>query len=74
MKIEFLREIAAPKEIVWQVITDFSSYGEWNPFVTACDAELRVGAPISMTVALGSNIRDQVEFVSRVVEGELFEY
>ncbi|UZP74566.1 SRPBCC domain-containing protein [Candidatus Paraluminiphilus aquimaris] len=74
MKIEFLREIAAPKEIVWQVITDFSSYGEWNPFVTACDAELRVGAPISMTVALGSNTRDQVEFVSRVVEGELFEY
>ena len=23
MKIEFLREIAAPKELVWQVITDF---------------------------------------------------
>ena len=42
--------------------------------MTACDAELRVGAPISMTVALGSNTRDQVEFVSRVVEGELFEY
>ena len=41
MKIEFLREIAAPKELVWQVITDFATYGEWNPFVTACDAELR---------------------------------
>lgn len=74
MKIEFLREIAAPKELVWQVITDFSAYGEWNPFVTACNAELRAGAPISMTVALGKNSRDQVEFVSEVIPGELFEY
>jgi uncharacterized protein YndB with AHSA1/START domain len=74
MKIEFLREIAAPKELVWQVITDFSAYGEWNPFITACDAELRAGAPISMTVVLGKNVRDQVEFVSQVIPGELFEY
>lgn len=74
MKIEFIREIAAPPERVWQVITDFSAYGEWNPFVTACDTELRAGAPISMTVVLGKNIRDQVEFVSQVIPGELFEY
>ena len=74
MKIEFIREIAAPPELVWQVITEFSSYGEWNPFVTACDAELRAGAPISMTVVLGKNTRDQVEFVSQVIPGELFEY
>lgn len=74
MKIEFIREIAAPPELVWQVITDFSAYGEWNPFVTACDTELLEGAPISMTVVLGENIRDQVEFVSQVIPGELFEY
>jgi len=74
MKIEFIREIAAPPELVWQVITDFSAYGEWNPFVTACDTELHEGAPISMTVVLGENIRDQVEFVSQVIPGELFEY
>ena len=73
MKIEFLREIAAPKELVWQVITDFATYGEWNPFVTACDAELRAGAPISMTLCC-KNVRDQVEFVSQVIPGELFEY
>lgn len=74
MKIEFLCEIAAPKEVVWQVVTDFAAYGEWNPFVTACDAELRAGAPISMTVVLGKNVRDQVEFVSQIIPGELFEY
>ena len=74
MKIEFLRDIAAPTELVWRVITDFASYGEWNPFVIACDAELHPGAPISMTVVLGESSRDQVEFVSQVIPGELFQY
>ncbi len=37
-------------------------------------SELRVGAPIAMTVQLGDRQRDQVEFVSKVVAGELFEY
>ena len=74
MKIEFIREIEAPKDVVWSVIADFAAYAEWNPFVLACDSELRVGAPIAMTVQLGDRQRDQVEFVSKVVAGELFEY
>jgi uncharacterized protein YndB with AHSA1/START domain len=74
MKIEFIREIEAPKDVVWSVIADFAAYAEWNPFVVACSSELRVGAPMAMTVRLGDRQREQVEFVSRVVEGELFEY
>ena len=74
MKIEFIREIEAPKDVVWFVIADFAAYAEWNPFVVACSSELRVGAPMAMTVRLGDRQREQVEFVSRVVEGELFEY
>ncbi len=74
MKIEFIREIEAPKDVVWNVITDFSSYSEWNPFVTACAANLTVGAPIVMTVQLRDRLRKQVEFVSEVVAGERFEY
>jgi len=74
MKIEFIREIEAPKDVVWSAIADFAAYAEWNPFVVACSSELRVGAPMAMTVRLGDRQREQVEFVSRVVEGELFEY
>ena len=33
MRIEFMREVEAPKELVWSVITDFEAYAEWNPFV-----------------------------------------
>lgn len=74
MKIEFLREIEAPKETVWQVITDFSAYADWNPFVIRCAAALEPGSPIQMRVVLGGNTRDQTEVVSEVVPNSLFEY
>jgi hypothetical protein len=50
--IEQSIEIAAPAEIVWEVITDLPRYGEWNPFVVACRSSLEVGDPIEMRVAI----------------------
>jgi len=74
MKIVFERVIAAAPETVWSVITDFSQYGEWNPFVTACEAELVPGSDIDMQVCLGGRTRRQVEVVSEVEEGRRFVY
>ena len=74
MKIVDERVIAASPETVWSVITGFSQYGEWNPFVTACEAELVPGSDIDMQVCLGGRTRRQVEVVSEVEEGRRFVY
>jgi uncharacterized protein YndB with AHSA1/START domain len=52
--IEEEREIAAPANVVWEVITDLASYGQWNPFVVACRSTLAVGNPIHMRVRIFS--------------------
>ena len=45
-------EIDAPPERVWQVLTDFAAYPEWNPFVTSVrgDGELKEGARLEIVV------------------------
>jgi demethylmenaquinone methyltransferase / 2-methoxy-6-polyprenyl-1,4-benzoquinol methylase len=39
-------EIAAPPEQVWDALTDFAAYAEWNPFVTCLSGPVRVGAAL----------------------------
>ena len=39
-------EIEAPASFVWDVIVDFSSYEEWNPFTVRVEAVLELGAPV----------------------------
>ncbi|MBF0585432.1 SRPBCC domain-containing protein [Prosthecochloris sp. N3] len=35
--------IHAPRDRVWEVLTDFSRYGEWNPLIPSVTGELAVG-------------------------------
>ncbi|WP_194891166.1 SRPBCC domain-containing protein [Catenulispora pinisilvae] len=41
-------DIDAPAEVVWQVLTDFERYGEWNSFCLECSTTLEPGSPIAM--------------------------
>ncbi|GAA5062587.1 SRPBCC domain-containing protein [Nocardia callitridis] len=67
-------EIAAPAELVWEVITDFARYGEWNSFVPECSSSLRPGDPIDMRVRLAGGVRRQREFVRAHEPGTRFSY
>jgi hypothetical protein len=44
-------EIDAPAERVWQVVSDFTRYQEWNPFIIRAAGEQRVGATLDVTIA-----------------------
>jgi hypothetical protein len=43
-------DIDAPAERVWQVVSDFGRYPEWNPFIVRAAGELRVGARLDVTI------------------------
>ncbi|MFC6864930.1 SRPBCC family protein [Halomicroarcula sp. GCM10025817] len=73
--IETSIDIAAPAADVWATLTDFESYGDWNPFVSE----------ISGTVAEGERLRVRLDppegramtfkpRVTAVVPGERLEW
>lgn len=57
-------EIDAPAARVWEVLADTARYGEWNPFVTALDGELREGADLKVTIRAPG--RKPITFAARV--------
>lgn len=73
-KIEKVVEIQAPAEIVWEVITDFSRYPDWNPFCIACDTTMKPGDPIRMKVQLMPIPQNVEEVVDELVPGKRFAY
>ena len=50
-QIEVFEEIDASPELVWEVLTAFPSYPEWNPFITSAEG----------TVADGETVRLRIE-------------
>jgi hypothetical protein len=45
-------EIAAPIAHVYRVLTDFSSYEAWNPFLTSLGGQLVVGEKLKVEMSL----------------------
>ena len=43
-------EIDAPAERVWQIVGDFGSYPDWNPFMVRAAGVLRVGERLDITI------------------------
>jgi hypothetical protein len=45
-------EINAPSAVVWKVLTDFPSYGSWNPFISQIKGKMIVGKRLSVFARL----------------------
>src|SRR5262245_9519589 len=43
-------EIAAGADKIWRVLTDFSAYPSWNPFVRRISGEQTTGARLDVTI------------------------
>lgn len=57
-------EIDAPPAVVWEVLTDFESYRDWNPFITRAsgrpvegsDLRIRVNPPGGISVPITAEL------------------
>ena len=47
-EIETTVEIDAPPAAVWRVLTDFESYGDWNPFIRSIAGNVREGERLTV--------------------------
>ncbi|QSW99670.1 SRPBCC domain-containing protein [Haloterrigena alkaliphila] len=49
-QIEVFAEIDAPPEVVWDVLLEFESYPEWNPFVRAIEGDPTKGEHLRVRI------------------------
>jgi hypothetical protein len=53
MRILTETDIAAPADHVWDIITDFASYPEWNPLLVRMKGEPIVGKRLRFRIGIG---------------------
>jgi len=61
-------EIDAPAKRVWQIVSDFARYAEWNPFIVRAAGEPRVGERLHITITAPG--MKPVSFRPRVLDVE----
>lgn len=50
-------EIDAPADVVWDVLTDFDAYRDWNPFIVESGGVARVGSTLTNRMRSGGTDR-----------------
>ena len=60
-------EINAPQPLVWQVLVNLETYGDWNPFTTSVCGSLSAGEPVILNVDMpGRSKSVRTEWVNLV--------
>jgi hypothetical protein len=62
--------IEAPAFVVWQVLTDFPKYPEWNPFILKINGELKVNSKLAMEMKFANEKIVHGEFLVMGAEVE----
>ncbi len=60
-------QISAPIDRVWQVLTDFDNWKEWNPMVNQASGSASVRSKLSITMR-GPNAKDAMNYQPIVIE------
>ncbi len=55
-RIEHRLGIAAPADRIWEVLADLPEWPQWNPWHVRAEGVLRIGEPLRLTQADGSEI------------------
>ncbi len=63
-EISVRESIRAPPATVWDVLTAFEAYGEWNPTLTSVTGEPELGERLRVTLSLPSRLT--IPFVATV--------
>lgn len=66
-------DIHASAQRVWQILTDYKSYPEWNPFITKISGQLHVGEHVNFWFSLpfGGSLPARATILNSVPEVEL---
>jgi hypothetical protein len=66
--------INAPKEKVWDILTDFKNYKEWNPFIVNIDGELGVNNRLTNTMLNGNKTFVFKPKILKVLPNQYFDW
>jgi hypothetical protein len=44
--------VQAPAEVIWALVVDLEGWADWNPLYPQASGQIRIGAPLDMTVQL----------------------
>jgi hypothetical protein len=60
-------QISAPIELVWQVLTDFEKWKDWNPIVNRASGSATVHSSLKITMR-GPDGKDAMQYQATVLE------